>query len=214
MIRGAFNDMLTYMQDYALKKAAHVKKLESIDAMVEYSEWKKDQLCAEQRDAFNVQKEQLLEKFAKRVECIKQEMNNKQVELDLESPALANALLFINSFTEDSQPDREIMQKIADCFAGDNNMLKLLLSVARSKKLNRVYLEPIEKRIYSESKMDHLLVRFEDAVNGGLMIRSVAREMLEAAYTCGIVLNDIDLHDEIGETDFTRKVMGLSTSTL
>lgn len=209
MIRGAFKDMLSFMEDYVSKKAAYAKKIESIDALVEYSDWKKDQLRAEQRDAFNSQKEQLIEKFAARVECIKREMSNKQSTLDLENPALANALRFISSFTEDSKPDGEIMQKLADCFAGDNNMLELVLCAARNKKLNDVYLKPIERRIYSESKMDHILERFQDVVSGGLMIRSVVREVLEAAYTCGVVLDDPDIYDEIGTAEAARRVMGL-----
>lgn len=209
MIRGAFNDILSFMQDYVSAKAAYAKKIERIDTMAEYSDWKKDQLRAEQRDAFASQREKLIQEFAARVDCIKREMREKQTKLNLESPALANALRFINSFTEDSKPDLGIMQKLADCFAGDNNMLELVLCAARNKNLNEVYLNPIEKRVYSESKMDYILERFQDVVSGRLMIQSVVREVIEAAYTCGIVLVDPDIHDDIGETEALRRAMGL-----
>ena len=57
MLKEIFDKMISIMLDYVAVKAAHAEKLDQIDKMLQYSEWKKDELRAEQREDFRARKE-------------------------------------------------------------------------------------------------------------------------------------------------------------
>ncbi|MBR0484643.1 MAG: hypothetical protein IJJ69_07715 [Oscillospiraceae bacterium] len=214
MLKEIFDKMISIMLDYVAVKAAHAEKLDQIDKMLQYSEWKKDELRAEQREDFRARKERLIVSFTEQVNEVKRIMSEKQTALDMGNQKLANALLFITALAPESKPDISVMKKIADNFAGDTSSLNTLLCAAECRGVDKLYLKPIEELIYSEKEMDDLLDKFIQAVDGNLMIRTAAKEVMTAAQMCGVILTVPEIEDEVGDNNFIRKAFGLSVSAL
>lgn len=214
MLKQCFENMLRLMKDYVAAKATHAEKMGNIDKMLQYSDMKKGELRDEQRAAFRTRKESLIASFIEQINEVKRIMEERQSELDLNSQKLSNALLFISTLAPESKPGISVMKKIADNFAGDSTSLNTLLCAAKCHGVDELFLKPIEELIYSESEMDNLLDKFMQAVDGNLMIRTAAREMMRAAQMCGVFLIVPTIEDEIGEDALMRSAFGLSVSAL
>lgn len=209
MLESNFNDMFLIMKKHISEKEAYSKKLESIDKMYEYSEKRKGELKAEQKEMFTASSDKLISEFSNRVEQVKKEMKEKQADFDLGSSALCNAITYLNAMPDECYPDAETIRLIAAHFISDNNSLGILISIAKNKRLNKSCIDILQKNIYSEYRIDDLLDGFVKVVNGTKMVQYLVNDVVEAAHLCGIELTAPEINDDIGSTNIARKAMGL-----
>ncbi|MDE6666666.1 MAG: N-acetylmuramoyl-L-alanine amidase, partial [Ruminococcus sp.] len=90
---------------------------------------------------------------------------------------------------------------------------KYNLSIAKSNGMDKTALDRIKKFVYSDAELDAVLEKFIHALDGGTIVDYVAVNLKKAAYKCGIVLDDYEVHDEIGADTLVGKVMGLNQSS-
>ena len=209
MLETNFNDMFSIMKKYVSEKETYSKKLESIDKMYEYSEKRKGELKAEQKEMFTASSNKLESEFSNRVEQIKKEIRDRQTGFDLGSSTLANAIAYFNALSDESYPEPETIKLIADHFISDNNSLGMLISIAKNKRLNKSCIDILQKNIYSESRIDNLLDGFVKVVNGTKMIQYLVNDVVGAAHLCNVELTAPEINDDIGSTIIARKAMGL-----
>lgn len=183
----------------------------------EYSDLKKGELSEQEKTNFNALKEKFIEKFTGNINSIKKAFQDKQKNYSLDNAALHNAMFFIANTGKKKDSDfsvePELIEQIASEFIGDTRSLNMLVSIAESNGMSKVAVDEIRKYTYSDAELDAVLEKFVHALDGGTIIDYVAVNLKKVAYKCGIVLNDYEVHDEIGADTLVRKTMGLNQSS-
>lgn len=199
------------------KKKKYFQKLNDIQNNWEYSDLKKGELSKQEKIKFNALKEKFIEKFTGNINSIKKAFQDKQKNYSLDNAALHNAMFFIANTGKkkdsDFSVDPELIEQIANEFIGDTRSLNMLVSIAESNGMSKTALGRIKKYTYSDAELDAVLEKFVHALDGGTIVDYVAVYLKKVAYKCGIVLNDYEVHDEIGADTLVRKTMGLNQSS-
>lgn len=110
----------------------------------------------------------------------------------------------------DFSVEPELIGQIAIEFIGDTRSLNMLVSIAESNGISKAAVDEIRKYIYSDAELDAVLEKFIHALDGGTIVDYVAVNLKKAAFKCSIVLDDYEVHDEIGADTLVGKVMGLN----
>lgn len=214
MIQILFEGLVRTMREYVSEKKKYFQTLKDIEQRWEYSDKKKSECRNQAKTEFDSQKEKYIEKFTSNVNSIKKAFQDKQKDFKLDNPALHNAMFFITNIGKKKDSDfsvsPELIEQIAGEFIGDTRSLNMLLSVAESNGLSKTALDGIRKFAYSDAELDAVLEKFINALDGGTVVDYVAVNLKKVAYKCGIVLDDCEVHDEIGEDTLIRKAMGLN----
>lgn len=199
------------------KKKKYFQKVNDIQKNWEYSDLKKGELSEQEKTKFNALKEKFIEKFTGNINSIKKAFQDKQKNYSLDNVALHNAMFFIANTGKkkdsDFSVDPEIIGQIAGEFIGDTRSLNMLVSIAESNGINKAAVDEIRKYTYSDAELDAVLEKFVHALDGETIVDYVAVYLKKVAYKCGIVLNDYEVHDEIGADTLVRKTMGLNQSS-
>ena len=167
--------------------------------------------CRNQAEAeFNILKNSFIDEFTGNINSIKKTFQDKQKNYSLDNAALHNAIFFIANTGKkkdsDFSVDPELIGQIASEFIGDTRSLNMLVSIAESNKMSKAVVDEIKKYTYSDAELDAVLEKFVHALDGGTIIDYVAINLKKAAYKCGIVLDNYEVHDEIGTDTLIKKL--------
>ncbi len=213
MLQILFEGLVRTMREYVSEKKKYFQILQDIEQRWEYSDQKKNELKADAEAEFSAKKEQYIKKFTNNTEQIKKTFKDKQKDFRLDNLALNNAMFFISNIGKKKDSDfsvePELIENIASEFIGDTRSLNMLLNIAETNGLSKTALDGIRKFLYSDAELDAVLEKFINALDGGTIIDYVAINLNKVAYKCNIKL-DYAVHDEIGNTAFVGKVMGLN----
>lgn len=214
MIQILFEGLIRTMREYVGEKKKYFQKVNDIQNNWEYSDIKKGELVSQAKAEFDSQKEKFIEKFTGNINSIKKAFQDKQKNYSLDNTALHNAMFFIANTGKkkdsDFSVDPELTEQVAGEFIGDTRSLNMLVSIAESNGMDKTALDRIKKFVYSDAELDAVLEKFIHALDGGTIVDYVAVNLKKAAYKCGIVLDDYEVHDEIGADTLVGKVMGLN----
>lgn len=214
MIQILFEGLIRTMREYVGEKKKYFQKVNEIQNNWEYSDIKKGELVSQAKAEFDSQKEKFIEKFTGNINSIKKAFQDKQKNYSLDNTALHNAMFFIANTGKkkdsDFSVDPELTEQIAIEFIGDTRSLNMLVSIAESNGMCKVAVDEIRKYIYSDAELDAVLEKFIHALDGGTIVDYVAVNLKKAAFKCGIILDDYEVHDEIGADTLIGKVMGLN----
>lgn len=217
MIQILFEGLIRTMREYVEEKKKYFQKVNDIQNNWEYSDLKKCELSEQEKTKFNALKEKFIEKFTGNINSIKKAFQDKQKNYSLDNAALHNAMFFIANTGKkkdsDFSVDPELIGQIASEFIGDTRSMNMLVSIAESNGMSKTALDRIKKFAYSDAELDAVFEKFVHALDGGTIIDYVAIDLKKAAYKCDIVLDDYEVHDEIGADTFVRKTMGLNQSS-
>ena len=217
MIQVLFEGLIRTMREYVGEKKKYFQKVNDIQNNWEYSDIKKGELVSQAKAEFDSQKEKFIEKFTGNISSIKKAFQDKQKNYSLDNTALYNAMFFLANTGKKKDSDfsvePELIGQIAGEFIGDTRSLNMLVSIAESNGISKAAVDEIRKYIYSGAELDAVLEKFIHALDGGTIVDYVAVNLKKAAYKCGIVLNDYEVHDEIGADTLVGKVMGLNQSS-
>ncbi len=216
MMQVLFEGLIRTMREYVETKKRHFQKLKDIENHWEYSDLKKGELTEQEKTEFNALKEKFIEKFTGNINSIKKAFQDKQKNYSLNNTALYNAMFFIANTGKkkdlDFSVDPELIEQIASEFIEDTRSLNMLVSIAESNGMSKPALDGIKKFAYSDAELDAVLEKFVNALDGGTIVDYVAVNLKKVAYKCGIVLDDYEVHDEIGANILARRAMGLNQS--
>lgn len=217
MIQVLFEGLIRTMREYVGEKKKYFQKVKDIQNNWEYSDIKKGELVSQAKAEFDAQKEKFIEKFTGNINSIKKAFQDKQKNYSLDNTALYNAMFFLANTGKkkdsDFSVDPELIEQIASEFIGDTRSLNMLVSIAESNGMSKVAVDEIRKYTYSDAELDAVLEKFIHALDGGTIVDYVAVNLKKAAYKCGIILDDYEVHDEIGADTLVGKVMGLNQSS-
>lgn len=214
MIQVLFEGLIRTMREYVGEKKKYFQKVNDIQNNWEYSDIKKGELVSQAKTEFDSQKEKFIEKFTGNISSIKKAFQDKQKNYSLDNAALHNAMFFIANTGKkkdsDFSVDPELTEQIAGEFIGDTKSLNMLVSIAESNGMSKAAVDEIRKYTYSDAELDAVLEKFIHALDGGTIVDYVAVNLKKAAFKCGIILDDYEVHDEIGADTLVGKVMGLN----
>lgn len=214
MIQILFEGLVRTMREYVSEKKKYFQTLKDIEQRWEYSDKKKSECRNQAESEFNELKKSFIDEFTGNINSIKKAFQDKQKSYSLDNTALHNAMFFIANVGKKKDSDfsvaPELIEQIAGEFIGDTRSLNMLVSIAESNGLSKTALDGIRKFAYSDAELDAVLEKFVNALDGGTVVNYVAVNLKKVAYKCGIVLNDCEVYDEIGEDTLIKKAMGLN----
>lgn len=214
MLQVLFEGLIRTIREYVETQKRHFQKLKDIENRWEYSDLKKGELTEQEKTEFNALKEKFIEKFTGNINSIKKVFQDNQKNYSLDNTALYNAMFFIANTGKKNGSNFSIapalIEQIASEFIEDTRSLNMLVSIAESNGMSRSDLDIIKKFAYSDAELDAVLEKFINALDGGTIVDYVAVNLKKAALKCGIILDDYEVHDEIGAATLAGKVMGLN----
>ena len=143
--------------------------------------------------------------FVKRLEELRSLINERDAELDLENPALSNALKLIE--ISGNELGYENIRKINSTFVHDQSSLKALQAVYKTRGITNTF--GLDSQIYDvNSKIDFLEKLAEDSIVRQGSLNYLASELKKIADIEGQEL--VATPDEQGFLETMRKGAGLS----
>ena len=214
MIQILFEGLMRTICEYVSEKKKYFQTLKDIEQRWEYSDKKKSECRNQAESEFNELKKSFIDEFTGNINSIKKAFQDKQKSYSLDNTSLHNAMFFIANVGKKNDSDfsatPELIESVVSEFIGDIRSLNMLLSIAESNGLSKTALDRIRKFLYSDAELDAVLEKFIHALDGGTIIDYVAVNLKKVAYKCGIVLDDCEVHDEIGADTLVKKTMGLN----